>query len=242
MSSGRTSLVLLLGEVGKALDGFGREILGPALNEAGKAIDGSGRETLSPALGGAEKAFEYFGQKELGPALAGTAVVLDEFGKNTLGPALEEVGKAVSGFGRENVGPAVEEAGKWVEQHPTETAMIAGGAFTFLFPTIIYSPILALFGFGSGGVTAGTCLASYFCTCMLRGNADVIPYRFSRSNNSSGQWSHRSWFCIRHCTECSNGRLWFHDLWYHCSGGFSDSCCYRLDPCGLGWPQERTKS
>jgi hypothetical protein len=36
--------------------------------------------------------------------------------------------------------------------------MIAGGMFTFLFPAVIYSPVLAIFGFGSGGVTAGTCL------------------------------------------------------------------------------------
>jgi hypothetical protein len=90
--------------------------------------------------------------------LVRAAVTLDELGREKLGPALAEAGKVVDGFGREQVGPAVEKTGKWVGEHPAETAMIAGGMFTFLFPAVIYSPVLAIFGFGSGGVTAGTCL------------------------------------------------------------------------------------
>jgi hypothetical protein len=90
--------------------------------------------------------------------LVGAAETLDELGRDKLGPALEEAGRAVDGFGREKVGPAVEKTGKWVGEHPAETAMIASGMFTFLFPAVIYSPLLAVFGFGSGGVAAGTCL------------------------------------------------------------------------------------
>lgn len=184
-SSGRLSWVLLwarlakasaildekvgpaLGEAGKALNEFSKTKLGPAMGEVGKAFDEFGRERLGPAL-------KNFGQQDLGSSLVGTAGVLgdfgkdslgpalgevvkafDEFGKETLGPALGEAGKVFDEFGREKVAPTVQNTGKWIETHPAETAMIAGGVFTFLFPAVIYSPILAIFGFGSGGPMAG---------------------------------------------------------------------------------------
>jgi hypothetical protein len=60
-------------------------------------------------------------------------------------------------LGREKLGPTLEKTGKWVGEHPAETAMKAGGMFTFLFPALIYSPVLAVFGLGSDGVTTDTC-------------------------------------------------------------------------------------
>jgi hypothetical protein len=107
---------------------------------------------------GVGQGFDEFGKNTLGPALEKAGKALHEFGREKLVPALVEAGKAVDGFGQERVGPAVEETGKWVGQHLAETAMIASGMFTFLFPAVIYGPVLAIFGFGSGGVTAGMCL------------------------------------------------------------------------------------
>jgi hypothetical protein len=55
--------------IGKGLDGFSKNRLGPALEHSGKALDNFGHEKLVPALGKAGKALDDFGHEKLGPAL-----------------------------------------------------------------------------------------------------------------------------------------------------------------------------
>lgn len=110
-------------------------------NTAGAALK-IAQENLIPILNEAVK----LGQEHIVPVLTSAAVATQEF-------VVPAVTTAIT-----NPGPAFAMAGEWVAEHPGQTAWYAANGAMIACPGLIAAPVLGAVGFGSAGVSGGTCL------------------------------------------------------------------------------------
>jgi hypothetical protein len=160
----------------EATDHFGRNTLAPAVGEGVKAVGDFGKNTLAPAADEIVNKADQFRQSHINPALGEGVKAAGEFKQNVLVPVLGKGSKAIENLGQQVLGPPAEdaidkstftrildkakklpeEAPKWVKEHPGQTAMYAASGITLVAPGILAGPVLWAFGWGAGGMRAGT--------------------------------------------------------------------------------------
>lgn len=153
------ALTQILDQANKALDGFKQQHVDPAILLTGDALSEFNEKHLGPAVGVTIATVNDVGEKILVPGIYVTAATLKELQEKQLAPILASAGIALDEFGREKLGPALEDAGKWIQEHPGETAVIAGAGIILIFPGLVTTPTLWVLGFGSEGVGAGSAAA-----------------------------------------------------------------------------------
>lgn len=196
------ALTQILDQANKALDGFKQQHVDPAILLTGDALSEFNEKHLGPAVGVTIATVNDVGEKILVPGIYVTAATLKELQEKQLAPILASAGIALDEFGREKLGPALEDAGKWIQEHPGETAVIAGAGIILIFPGLVTTPTLWVLGFGSEGVGAGEDLHFTFPHSQIASLTNIL----TRICCSFGTFLHRR-CCSRKCL-CNSTKCW----------------------------------
>lgn len=81
-----------------------------------------------------------------------------------------------------DLGHTVDDAKLWVEAHPIETALLVANMLLILAPQLLTGPLLALVGFGTGGVGAGN------NTVLINLRQRLTGYRLTCCSMASLRW------------------------------------------------------